>query len=581
MTEGGTDGHPRFVDATVAIGLVLTAGLVLRLLGVSHGFPDFVTGDERVVTRDAVHFIDSVTLAPQHFNYPALYSYLYSAALLGAYLIGLMPDVGGVAASVTFAHLFVPTQVALVGRVVNVLAGTGLIAVGYILGKSAYGRSVGLGAALFTAVSLTLVNHSRFALPDMTMALLATASCALVFVFLRSGRLSTCLLAGFLLGLAVSTKYNAGFVLFAMLAAVALRSRAHGSARALAYCLRFVGVFGFAGLIGFVTGSPYWVMSFADYSQAVLNVASNLQFSMQSVEWPRLVALWGLVQRETLWGVVVIAGVLFAMYRRRESDWLLLAVIIPAFIYIGSLPKGSIHYAIFLFPLGGVLAARMLIEVTASTSTAVRVGLFLCISIPQLWTGLAEGDRLSQSDFRSQARQWIEANIPDGSVVGVYRIDYTPPLKGDIHRNFLTRQIEANQGRLDVVAHLRSLRRQLPIYTQLTLEYFSQQPMVPSAYRGLVDLGDPKTLETFRRRWMDYDELKEWKVSHVILPSAGYARFFSGGTPPPGTAAHYYHERTRLYIQQFFEQDEHYRIVAEFVGGTEENPKKIIVVEVS
>jgi len=47
VTEGGTDGHPRFVDATVAIGLVLTAGLVLRLLGVSHGFPDFVTGDER------------------------------------------------------------------------------------------------------------------------------------------------------------------------------------------------------------------------------------------------------------------------------------------------------------------------------------------------------------------------------------------------------------------------------------------------------------------------------------------------------------------------------------------------------
>ena len=80
---------------------------------------------------------------------------------------------------------------------------------------------------------------------------------------------------------------------------------------------------------------------------------------------------------------------------------------------------------------------------------------------------------------------------------------------------------------------------------------------------------------------MDYDELKEWKVSHVILPSAGYARFFSGQAPPPGTAAHYYHERSKAYIQQFLVPDERYRVVAEFVGGTDKNPKRITVVEVS
>ncbi len=568
------------IDPTVAIGLVLTAGLVLRLLGVSHGFPDFVTGDERVVTRDAVRFIHMVTLQPQHFNYPALYSYLYSAALVVAYLIELMPDVGSLAASVTFTHLFVPTQLALVGRIVNVLAGTGLIAVTYALGNHAYGRPVGLGAALFAAVSLTLANHSRFALPDMTMALLATASCATVIVFFRSGRGSICVLAGLLLGLAVSTKYNAGFVLFGMLAAAILRARRREEADAVAFCLRSVAVFGLAGLTGFLLGSPYWVMSFTEYSQAVLNVTSNLQFSMHAIEWPRLVALWGLVQREMIWGVLLVAGVLFAMYRRSDLDLLLLAVVIPAFMYIGSLPKGSIHYAIFLFPLAAVLAVRMLIEITASTSNRVRVGLFLCISIPQLWTGAGEGTRLGDSDVRSQARQWIEANIPDGSVIGVYRIDYTPPLKGDIHRNFLSQQIEANRSHPDVLAQLKSLRRRLPIYTQLTLEYFSEQAQVPPAYRG-VDLGDPKTLETFRRRWMDYEELREWKVSHVILPSAGYARFFSGQSPPPGTAAYYYHERSKLYIQQFLGQDERYRIVAEFVGGTEANPKRITVLEVS
>ena len=264
-----------------------------------------------------------------------------------------------------------------------------------------------------------------------------------------------------------------------------------------------------------------------------------------------------------------------------ESDLLLLAVVIPAFLYIGSLPKGGIHYAIFLFPLGGIMAARMLVEITATTSHRVRIGLFVCVCIPQLWIGAGDGMRLGEADIRTQARLWIESNIADGAVVGVYRIDYTPPLKGDIHRKFLEQQIQANRSRPDVVALLDSLRRRLPIYTQLSLEYFDERPQVPPAYLDRIDLNDPKTLETFRRRWMDHEELVEWKVSHVILPSAGYSRFFRGESPPAGTAAHYHHQRSRAYIEQFFEDKEHYRVVAEFEGGTEANPKLITVLAVS
>lgn len=569
------------VDPMVALALVMTAGLGLRLMGMAHGFPDFVTGDERVVTRDAIRFVNLSTLQPLHFNYPALFSYAYSIALVGAYVVDLLPDVGGLPASVTFAHLFAPTQIALVGRGVNVLAGTGLIAVTYILGQRGYGRFCGLGGAAFTAVSLTLISHSRFALPDMTMALLACASCAVIMVVLETGKRSSVVAAGLLLGLAVSTKYNAGFVVFGLLWALLLQARRPERTDGVRFFLLAVATFSFSGLVGFLVGSPYWVLSFDEYSNAVFNVASNLQFSMHEVEWPRLAALWGLIRRESAWGVLLVGGVFYALYRRNPTDLLLLVIVIPAFVYIGSLPKGGMHYAIFLFPLGGILAARMLLELTAARSPRIQTGLFVCACLPQLWTGPGEGARLGQADVRSRARVWIEGNIPDGATVGVYRIDYTPPLKGDIHRNFLVQQIQANRSRPEVVAYLDSLRRRLPIYTQLTLEYFSEQAQVPSAYRGSVDLSDPKTLETFRRRWMDYDELKEWKVSHLILPSAGYSRFFSGQSPPAGSAAHYYHERSKAYIQQLFDDEEHFQIVAEFVGGTQERPKKVTVVKVS
>ena len=95
-----------------------------------------------------------------------------------------------------------------------------------------------------------------------------------------------------------------------------------------------------------------------------------------------------------------------------------------------------------------------------------------------------------------------------------------------------------------------------------------EKPLVPPAYRSGVDLRDPKTLETFRRTWMEYPELKQWQVDYIVLPSAGYRRFLDGRAPPPGTAAHYYFTRSRDYIRQFFDPaNPRYEMVEEFVDG--------------
>ena len=131
------------------------------------------------------------------------------------------------------------------------------------------------------------------------------------------------------------------------------------------------------------------------------------------------------------------------------------------------------------------------------------------------------------------------------------------------------------------MARLRELDRKTPIYTQLTLEYFMEEPRVPEEYRQKIDLGDPKTLETFRRTWMEYPELKHWGVRYLVLPSAGYSRFFTGEPPLAGTAAHYYFTRNRDYIAQFFAAgDPRYRTVREFAEGAGESNRRISIVEV-
>ena len=472
----------------VAVGAIATLGLALRMYGVDHGYPDFVTGDERAVIKDVVRCAQLGTLEPGHFNYPALYSYLLLLALGLSSLSGSLIDVGDAAASISFAHLFAPGQLALIGRCLNVAAGAATVAASYRLGALAYDRRTGLGAAVFASCCTVMVHQSKFALPDVTMSFLAVVATAAVIQALRRGTAGHFAVAGAFIGAAASAKYNAGMLLCGVVAAHLLSVReAKGvlQPRLLAA--------GAAALTAFLAGSPYWLFVFDEYWGGLLNVSSNLQFNLAVASWPRLAMLGNIVGREWLWGALLIAGCGYAAYRRSDADLVLLAIVVPSFLYIGSWPKAGLHYAIFLFPLAGVLAARLVSDLVATRAGGkLPAILFAALSVPQVWMAISAGHSLGEPNIRSAAARWIEANIPDQTVIGVYRVDYTPPLKGDIHRRFLNQQIAENRHRIDTLDRLQALRDRTPIYTQLSLEYFRPQPRVPTEYRATVDLADPK-----------------------------------------------------------------------------------------
>lgn len=548
-------------DLSMRLALLLSAALLLRLWGTGHGYPDCVAADERPVIMDAVRFVTDGTLEPAHLNYPDLFSYLFSLGLYLAHGLGWLLDVGSAGLSVRLAHYFAPVQVALVGRLLSAAAGVGTVWLTFLVGRRAYGAASGLGGALFAAVSAALVSQARFALPDVTMALLATAAYVPMVEIPRTGRWRDYAAAGLLVGLAMSAKYNAGIALAGLAAAHVLALRREGGhwldARPLWAAV--------ATALGFLLGSPYWLVLPGPYWQALLNVSSNMQFSLTGATWPHLALLADLLLAEMGWGALALAGCAYAAWRRTPADWIALAVLIPAFLYIGSWPKGGVHYALFCFPLAGLLAARLVVERGGSRRGLWVGGALAVLSLPQVWTALAQGARLRQPDVRQQAARWIEGHVPDGAAVGVYRLDYTPPLKGDIHRRLLRRLARDPAVDAAAAARLRQMDRQLRIYTQLTLEYMGDEPLVPPAYRAGVDLKDPKTRETFRRRWMEYDQLVEWGVRWVILPRAGYARFLKGEAPPPGTAAHYYFHRSRAYVKQFLDgEDGRFRLVQGF-----------------
>jgi hypothetical protein len=553
---------------------LLSLALGLRLVGIDHGHPLYVSGDERPIIADAVRFVHQGTLKPEFYNYPAFYAQVFSLALWGLYWLGYFADLGAAGPSLALAEWLHPVHLALVGRLLSALAGVGLVGLVYKLGKRAYGRDAGLGGALFAAVSPLLVHQARFALPEALMALLAIGACYYLVAIAQGGMLADYLKAGLCIGLAISTKYNAAMLLGGLATAHLLCA---GKRRAL--WSRELAAGAGAVVLAFFLGSPHWLFSFSAYGLALLYESANVQFSLGERAWPLWATLKGVVAGEMGWGLLGLAGCGYALYRRARADWTVLAVVVPSLLYIGSWPKGGLHYLIHAFPLMGLVGTRLVLEL--GRRRPLQAGLLLLVSLPSAHRAWEQGKELGRKDVRLTALHWIEEHIPAGTTIGGYWVQYCPPLKSTIELEKLQQLIRGHAHRPKVVAALQEIGRRIPFYRGVGLDYYLDEPRIPPEYAHSVDVKDPKTQQTFRRAWRTYEELRRLNVEYAILPEAAYGRFLTGQEPPPGTAEHYYFTRNRDYLKQFFDpEDGRYELVREFAPDKGQRGSRIRLLRV-
>ena len=196
-------------------------------------------------------------LNPRFFHWPSLTFYLFAGLYWCAR--ALKETAAGVAT-------LSATEQILIGRIVVAAAGTVTIAVVYSIGRRLRDDVSGLIAAALLAVAMLHVRESHFAMTDVIMTLLVTASLAILMGGTDQQRLAggwDCLRSrGLLGGLATSTKYTAAAVLAAAAAAQILTLRSpwrtvlmwRAWQPSLAYAVCFVG--------GFLMATPYAVLDF-------------------------------------------------------------------------------------------------------------------------------------------------------------------------------------------------------------------------------------------------------------------------------------------------------------------------------
>jgi 4-amino-4-deoxy-L-arabinose transferase-like glycosyltransferase len=396
-----------------------------------------------------------------------------------------------------------PAWSALVGRSISAAASTLSVLLVYLLGRQVSTARTACMGALFAAVSVVAVRQAHFALPDSTMAFLATLCFYLSFQVYLKGSWRSYLLAGVCAGLVVATKYNGAFTAFGLVAAHLLRRRGEGRFPPARTLLdpKMIAAVTVAGA-SVVVASPYLILARDQYLGVARYQVSSLSFTLsQATPWWWVVR--GLIESEWMLGVLMVLSLGWAFGRRHPLDLIVLAAWIPSFIYIGSWTRQSLHYLLHFYPILALTAARLVDRMAEDVDSGVgllraassakagkpreslRTALLLLLisacAVPSAWRIAASDHYLALRDTRSMAADWINANVPGGSTLAMTWLPYCPTLDLETTRDGLTSYFRGNSPALAALRRSWSTR---PAYRLVNLEVWRQQPLVPEPLSG-------------------------------------------------------------------------------------------------
>jgi hypothetical protein len=557
VRAGATGLRGRAGVAGALLALILVLALVLRLKGIGYGLPfSFVNADESTVVPKAVAAARG-HLNPRFFFYPSFYFYVVGALYVLAAPFWWLAGKGSLLSLTSF--IVDPTPYFLLARLLSVAAGTASVWLVYRLGRAAFGAAPGLLATLFLAVAPLHVAYSHMAVTDVTAV--AFSLLALVLLQQAAGRAASreaprgdlpgegtvevparratrWLVAGaFAAGLATSTKYNLGLlVLPATVAAVyacrveVARRAADGGRAALVWARVLVLRVYAPMLLAFVVGSPFVVLDAPRFVRDFRRQSQIMDRGWLGFEhvgngfWynvtPNLTGALGVVLV-----VLSIAGLAWAFWRHTPLDLMVAPYVVVYFLYIGTWQELADRYLLVIVPLLILLAVRLVVELAGMWPRARRFALpaaavVLAVAlVAPLSSSIAFDRELSGPDTREVAREWIQRNVPAGSLIAVE--NYGPPLVRE---------------------------DQLPHYHDRGLD--------PVAYRLVrLKLPVPGTPE----RTHDLARLREQGVEYVVTSSRVRERVLAAAADYPELAAFY----RRL--------DAEAELVKEFLPGPDEH----------
>lgn len=403
---------PNAKTKSIGVAAVLALGAALRLWGLGFGLPlisnFYVRPDESLIVQAALLFFERHG-HPQFFAYPAL------LVDLCALLFAALP----------WDFATYPSSYFVAVRAVSAIAGITTIAVVYLLARRWCDWRWALAAAAIFAVAPLPVRDAHFGVTDSLMTLLVALTLWLAVRYVQDAEHSLRLWVwtAVLFGLAVSAKYTA-----ALAAPVLLASALGRREQPWRLAVQRLALAGGIVVMVFAVLNPYVFLRMGEVADTVIGMFRVFYGGAEALpesHWSWSVAAMQ-VLRPLAWGPGSWAGLLLAalslLWLRRPSQsppglWVLvlgvfafLLALLPfrhplPFRYVLPALPGLTMLAVFV---ASRLAAQS--RIAAVSFAALGIGVFAW----QLTLSVALVRTLAEVDTRTQAGQWIAANVPNG-----------------------------------------------------------------------------------------------------------------------------------------------------------------------
>jgi hypothetical protein len=394
--------------------------------------PYTIAPDEPTHFSIGLRIFKTGDLNPHWLNYPSLMFYLNALALVPFYLIGKASGVFSTPADIPFpeivtmgvGRLTMPSEF-LFSRGLTAAFGVGSILIVYLIGRELHSnRWAARIAAFLFAISPASVYNSHLIRPDTFAVFFALFSFFWARRILDNPSRWNYVWAGIGAGLAVSSKYNMPLVLLPMIVAHFLRFGLPGIKRKELY----FGV-GMAAL-AFLLTTPYAVIDYQRFLKDMGYEVSAQASGHAGVEGNTFAWYLGF-----LWGnegfLVIVSAVeaVRLILARSKNGLVMLAFPAVYFVFINQFIVRNDRTILPFLPFLHLLAAMLMVGVFEWLLKSRRLprqvvaagflaGGALIVAQP-LQTSLAADIRLTQPDGRDAARQWLEANLPDGARVAL------------------------------------------------------------------------------------------------------------------------------------------------------------------
>ena len=440
--------------------LIIALALALRLYGINWDQERLFHPDERAILfhvndmelpalsdLGALLDIEESPLNPRWFPY----------GTLPLYAVKLVQAIASPVVTLDFSDL------RYLGRGLSALADVGTVLFVFLLARRLYGRRVGVLASLLAALAVLHIQLSHFYAVDTYLTFFIVASVFFMARVTQEGRLRDSLLAGVFIGLALASKTSVAPLFLALV--VAHGMHLFSSPREGGVLSRpFAGLLGttakslalavVASILVFFITTPYAFLDwyrpepcqipfsflgfldnnyFACEMGAQLNMvrgASGLPFTQQYID---TVPYWYQVRQLALFGlglplgIVAWASLLFTVVvaagRRRKGDLLLLAWVLPYFLLTGYLQVKFLRYMLPLTPFLIIMASQMLLwardwvaEHRTERTSVASAGIVVVV-LATGWYALAYLSIYNEPHTAVRASQWINENVPRGSVI--------------------------------------------------------------------------------------------------------------------------------------------------------------------